>query len=133
MERQRPFGVLLVVVLELVQAALLVAVLLGQSVPLVSGGLYDLDVTETGRAVLLVVGAAIVLAAVGMFLGLRWGWALSMLLVGVGLVVLLLAYANGQFHAIRLALWVAVAFYLNQRAVRDYFEDRPVPVVGPSP
>jgi hypothetical protein len=125
--------VLLVVVLELVQAALLVTVLLGQSVPLVSGGLYDLDVTETGRAVLLVVGAAIVLAAVGMFLGLRWGWALSMLLVGVGLVALLLAYANGQFHAIRLALWVAVAFYLNQRAVRDYFEDRPVPVVGPSP
>jgi len=131
MERERPVGVLFVVTLEIVLAIAFVAGALGQSIPMLSGGLLQLTNTELGRAVVLGFAAAYFFGAVGMILGKRWGWALSMVLTGAALVVSLVAYANGDFHAIRLALGVALAFYLNQRSVRDYFLDRGAPVVTP--
>jgi len=131
MERERPVGVLLVVALEIVLAIAFVAGALGTNIPLISGGLLQLTDTEPGRAVVLGIAAAFFLGALGMLLGKRWGWALSMVLTGIALVVSLVAYANGGFHAVRLTLGVALAFYLNQRSVRDYFLDHSEVVEAP--
>jgi hypothetical protein len=133
MERERPVGVVILSVIEVVLAVLLILGGLGKDIPLVSGGLLSLNDTEAGRITILVFAAAVLLAAVGMFLGWRWGWALAMILTGVLLVFGLVAYWQGQFHAIRLTFGVAVAFYLNQRAVRDYFEDRRASIIPPPP
>jgi hypothetical protein len=121
MERERPAGVLLVAVLEIVLAIMFVAGALGTDIAFMAGGLLQLTDTEGGRAVVLGFGVAYLIAAAGMLTGRRWGWALSMVLIGLALAVALLAYANGQLHAVRMAVAVAAAFYLNQRAVREFF------------
>ena len=87
-----------------------------------TGGMFSLLSTDEGRAVVLVVAILCAVDAVAFFMEWRWGWALAMLLTGVGLVFNLDAYANGDFNLGRLILLVAAAFYLNQRAVRDVFE-----------
>jgi hypothetical protein len=95
--------------------------LLGRDLPVLSGGLFDLDRSTEGRVAIAVAVAALVAAAVGMVLGMRWAWALSLLLCGVLLASGLIAYAAGDLHALRLALGVGMAFYLGQRAVTDYY------------
>ena len=48
-----------------------------------------------------------------------------MLLVGISLIVNLVLYWNGEKVYPRMAIDVVLALYLNQGAVRDYFERRP--------
>jgi len=121
-QRQRPVGLLLVAALLVFQAIFLVAGLTGRGIPVLSGGLLQIDGNDVGRGVIVAVVAANLLAAFGLVMGWRWGWALSMVLVGVLLIVAFVAWYNGDFHAIRMAIGVAAAFYLNQTEVRDYFD-----------
>jgi hypothetical protein len=72
--------------------------------------------------VLIVAAIALAVSAAGMVAGQRWGWALAMVLVGLALLATLGAWWEGHFRAITMALGVAAAFYLNQTAVRDYFD-----------
>jgi hypothetical protein len=60
-------------------------------------------------------------AAIGLLLRVRPAWGLTMFLVGIGLAVNLYAYFRGDPNYLRLALFVATAFYLNQRPVREVF------------
>ena len=63
------------------------------------------------------------IGVIGLLGGTRWGWVLTMLLVGLGLVFDLLQYLNGVPVPISLALHVLAAFYLNQRSVRSMAAD----------
>ena len=76
---------------------------------------------------LVIVALAVLrlVAAVGLWLGSRWAWVLTMLLVGVGLSSPSYLYALGDPPYVRMAIDIVIAFYLNQGIVRDYFEGRP--------
>ena len=45
----------------------------------------------------------------------------KVLIVGLGLVVNLIAYVSGDPNYLRMAIFVLMAFYLNQRPVREVF------------
>jgi len=51
----------------------------------------------------------------------RSAWGLTMLIVGLGLAVNLIAYFSGDPNFLRMAIFVLMAFYLNQRPVREVF------------
>jgi hypothetical protein len=61
------------------------------------------------------------LAAVGLLLRFQSAWGLTMLIVGLGLVVNLVAYFSGDPNFLRMAIFVLMAFYLNGRPVREVF------------
>ena len=50
-----------------------------------------------------------------------WAWGLTMLIVGIGLAVNLVAYFGGDPNYLRMAIFVLMAFYLNQRPVSEVF------------
>ena len=84
-----------------------------------------LEINEAMPAVVFAVAVLRLIAALGLWLGWRRAWPLTMLLVGTGLVFSLYLYAVGDPPYARLAIDIIIAFYLNQGIVRDYFEDRP--------
>ena len=89
--------------------------------PFLAGGLVGLRGSQAGQATLLIAGIAMVAAAIGLLLRIQSAWGLTMLLVGLGLAVNLLAYIGGDPNYLRMAIFVLMAFYLNQRAVREVF------------
>ncbi len=84
-----------------------------------------LEINEAMPAVVFAVAVLRLVAAVGLWLGWRRAWPLTMLLVGTGLLFSLYLYALGDPPYARLAIDIVIAFYLNQGIVRDYFEGRP--------
>ena len=83
-----------------------------------------LEIHEWMPGVVVVVAVLRLVAAVGLWLGSRRAWVLTMLLVGIGLFFSLYVYSVGDPPYVRMAIDIVIAFYLNQGAVRDYFEGR---------
>jgi hypothetical protein len=86
-----------------------------------AGGLVGIKDTQVGQGVLVVTGVAMLVAAVGLLLRVQSAWGLTMLIVGLGLVVNLIAYFSGDPNFIRMAIFVLMAFYLNGQPVREVF------------
>lgn len=113
-----PVGVLIVAVLRILDAVALAAIGLGirglptQGLPLLDGSPILTQSVNIVLAVATIVGVA------GLLAFRRWGWVLSMVLVGVGLLGELIRVAIGQPDHLGLLLLVVSAFYLNQRSVR---------------
>lgn len=117
-ERQRlPVGVIFVAFLRFLDAAGLLLVALFQA-PLQAGlPLFTnpqiAAVVEVALAILTIIGA------IGLLLRTRWGWVMTMLLVGINLLIGLIDVAIGEPRFIVLLIHVVTAFYLNQRSVRS--------------
>jgi hypothetical protein len=113
-----PVGVLVVAFLRLIDAVSMAAIGLGirdmpmDALPIVA------DSPILTQAVDIVVAAATIIGVVGLLAFRRWGWVLTMILVGLGLLVELIRVAIGQPDHLGLFLLVLSAFYLNQRSVR---------------
>jgi hypothetical protein len=122
--RRRPLGVVLIAVFLVVDAALALA---EHTFNLGTGTRQDIFATQGDRVSALIIGLVILrlVAAAGLWLGWRRGWVLTMLLVGASLVIDLWLYWNGQPLYLRMAMDVVVALYLNQKAVREFFEGKP--------
>jgi len=86
-----------------------------------AGGLIGIKDSQAGQAILVISGVAMLLAAVGLLLRIQSAWGLTMLIVGLGLVVNLVAYVSGDPNFLRMAIFVLMAFYLNGRPVREVF------------
>lgn len=138
--RQRPFGVLVVALIQVGTVAMLLVGALSAWV-LPWEGTFTTYLADHGwaRAVILLVGAAVMIAVIGMWRLRYWGWALMVALVGVSLVLDLTTWwrAPGEVGLAlyaRLALDVVSAFYLNTRAVQDAFRREPLhppePIAG---
>ena len=123
----RPGGVTLVALLNLLSAigyALAISpwdpfqdsAILGRLVPVAT-------MQQTGIITgLIAIGALLhLLAAIGLFLLKPWGWRLALLLTGLGLAIYLTVFWLGSLAPLRLAIYAAVAFYLNTARVRDVF------------
>src|SRR4029079_19628922 len=89
--------------------------------PFLTGGFVGLKDSQVGQAALVVVGVAMIAAAAGLVLRIPAAWGLTMLIVGLGLAVNLLAYIGGDPNYVRMTIFVLMAFYLNQRPVREVF------------
>ncbi len=66
----------------------------------------------------IVIAVATIIGVFGLLAFRRWGWVLTMILVGLGLLAELIRVAIGQPDHLGLLLLVVSAFYLNQRSVR---------------
>jgi hypothetical protein len=89
--------------------------------PFLAGGLVGMKDSQAGQAVIVIAGVAMLLAAVGLILRVQPAWGLTMLIVGLGLVVNLIACLTGDPNFLRMAIFVLMAFYLNGQPVREVF------------
>ena len=116
-----PLGLWAISALLVVGAILFLLGIAAAGPSILAGGLIGLQDTTEGRVVLAVLAAAMFVAAAGLVLRIRSAWGLTMLIVGIGLAVNLFAYFRSDPNYLRLALFVVIAFYLNQSAVREVF------------
>ena len=122
-ERERPFGVVLIALFLAADGALAIGqIALDTSLSTRTATLLEIGAWVPG--VMVAVAILRLLAAGGLWLGYRWAWALSMLLAGLGLLTSFYVYWLGDPAYLPLALNVMLAFYLNQGAVRSYFEGK---------
>jgi hypothetical protein len=113
-----PFGILAVAALRIFDAVTLAAIGLGlQGLP-VAGLAIVASSPNLTRIIDLLLAAAIIVGIVGLLAYRRWGWVLTMILVGLGLAHELFRIWIGQPDHLGLLLLVVSAFYLNQRSVR---------------
>jgi hypothetical protein len=113
-----PFGILVVAFLRIIDAVSMFAVAFGvRDIPLTGLPILAESPILT-RSIDLVLAAATILGVVGLLAYRRWGWVLTMVLVGVGLCGELIRVAIGQPDHLGLLFLVVSAFYLNQRSVR---------------
>jgi hypothetical protein len=113
-----PFGILVVAVLRLIDAVSLAAIGLAiRGVP-TSGVPVLVDNTGLTRAVDLTAAILTVAGVIGLLRFQRWGWVLTMVLVGIELLAKLILAVRGEPDYLGLFLLVVTAFYLNGRAVR---------------
>jgi hypothetical protein len=116
-----PLGLWAIAVLLVIGGIAFLMGAAGSGPSFLSAGLIGLQASPGGRVALAVLAVAMIVAAVGILLRIRPAWGLTMLIVGIGLVVNLVAYIGGDPNYLRLAVFVVAAFYLNQRVVREVF------------
>lgn len=117
----RPFGVVLLTLLWLIYAGLAVLIVLDvPAVPLM-GFTRIFAAFGLLEAAAGVLAAVSLVAAIGVWLLKPWAWVLAMLTVGSGLAFDIIGWANGNPAYLALLVGVAIAFYLNQGAVRRLF------------
>lgn len=124
--RRRPFGLYVVAALRLVHSVELALIGFG----LGDIALRTLPVVETDdisllRIVYVASAALIAVGIVGLLAMRRWGWVLTMLLVGVGLFFELVQISRGHPDHFALLTLVISAFYLGQRSVREMATSSP--------
>jgi hypothetical protein len=132
--RRRPFGLYMIIGLQLA-----IALILGTSLVLIylvlGGDFIQLEQASTlveavvknpfyfsGAGWVLV--AALLLADIGLLIQMRWGWTLTMILTGFGLAYNIWSYFQGNSYYIVMAVYIIMVFYLNQRDVQSSFMDR---------
>jgi hypothetical protein len=113
-----PFGIIAVAILRLVDASVLIILGLEQRGLDVTGLPILGDSAVMTRALDLTLAGLTIIGVLGLLAFKRWGWVLTMVLVGVSLLGDLIRVAIGQPGYLGLALHVLTAFYLNGSAVR---------------
>lgn len=130
--RRRPFGVLVVAIIQLVTVGLsVVGALTDLGLPWEGAVMAYLQEHAWTRLLVVLTAIALVVAVVGLWRLRPWGWALMVSLVGVSLLLDLTAWWRlGPEMSLpayaRLFLDVVCAFYLNTTAVQDAFRREPV-------
>jgi hypothetical protein len=119
--RQRPLGVAVIAVFLVLDAILGVGQLVVDT-PFLTRNDSLLQLSGSMPLVIVVLATLRIVAAVGLWMGSRRAWVLTMLIVGVGLILSFAVYWVGDPAYIRMVIDIVIAFYLNQGIVRDYFE-----------
>ena len=120
MAKRRPFGLYLIIALQLVVAILLVLALLGEkTIAIYLKLLVQNPIFYTWFGWVLI--GFLLLAVLGLWILKRWGWILTMILTGLGLGFSIWSYFQGSLHYISMVLYLVIVFYLNQRDVQYPF------------
>ena len=123
MAKRRPFGLYLIIALQLVVAILLVLALLGEkTIAIYLKLLVQNPIFYTWFGWVLI--GFLLLAVLGLWILKRWGWILTMILTGLGLGFSIWSYFQGSPHYISMVLYLVIVFYLNQRDVQYPFLHR---------
>ena len=128
----RPFGVVLLTLLWLIYAGLAVLIVLDVPAVPVMGFIRIFAAFGLLEPAAGVLAALSLTTAIGIWLLQPWAWVLAMLTAGTGLAFDIVGWANGNPAYLALLVGVAIAFYLNQGAVRRLFligADEPVAAV----
>jgi hypothetical protein len=120
-----PLGLWFAAILLVISGVVLLLAALGLSQGILTGGLLGLAGSVEGRIAIGLIGGTSIAAGIGMALRVPVAWGVGMLVVGLGLAGQLVSYFRGDPNLVRLAIYVAITFYLNQRPVRDVFLRRP--------
>jgi len=121
--RRLPLGILIVAGLRIIDAiALAVAGLRALGVtfsgfPLAGLPLLGADPAPT-RVLSLVLAVVSIIGVVGLLQRRRWGWTVTVLLVGIELALHLVRFLQSGEDSLGLGILVVTALYLNQRSVR---------------
>jgi hypothetical protein len=129
----RPFGVLVVAVIQFVRAALLVGQMAGfEPFPNVNWLHISAQIPEpppgTVEFVLSrIVGIGLIVATLlsgfGLLAGRRWGWVAAIVLCGVSLAFGIGGWWYGAPTYLAMTINTIAVFYLNQREVRAVFDE----------
>jgi hypothetical protein len=132
-EGRRPFGVLVVAVIQFVRAVLLVGQMAGfEPFPNVNWLHISAQIPEPppgtvefvlSRVIGIGLVAATVLSGLGILAGRRWGWIAAIVLCGVSLAFGIGGWWDGKPTYLAMAINTIAVFYLNQRDVRAVFDD----------
>ena len=121
-DKRRPFGLYIIIALQLAVAISLALALLGeQTIASYLKILVQNRVFYSWLGWVLI--GCLVLAVIGLLLLKRWGWILTMILTGIGLSYAILVYFKGHPNYIAMALDLVIVFYLNQRDVQSPFKN----------
>jgi hypothetical protein len=117
---KRPFGLYIIVCLQIIIA-------LSLATGLVLLHYHDLEWQFLLRtpfyftAYSWVLVVAFLLASLGLLRLKRWGWVLSMILIGTSLIYNIWLYFQGDAHYLDMVSNIVIVFYLNQRDVQAPF------------
>jgi hypothetical protein len=125
------FGLLVVVVLRIVDATGRLGVALGLHGLPVTGVPIVTSLPEAARVADFAIAILTYIGVVGLLLYRRWGWVMTMVLVGVELALGLTRVWIGLPDYLSLAILVITTFYLNQRSVRAIMSESDDDDVGP--
>ena len=129
-QRKRPFGLMVIVLLQLLQLVgtgfQLVLIFNPELVLIFDPEMEVLTFELTQERPLILAEAIfssllILVSVIGVWGLRRWGWVLLMLSIGVELVIAIWQYFNGTPNYITLAISILTVFYLNQRNVQQLF------------
>jgi hypothetical protein len=130
MKRRRPFGVMVIAILQglgalgtlsVVDDVIMFANRLGVDLLDAADGLWLLPIPLVGFAI-----------SIGLWFLKRWAWLATMLWVGVGMAFGLYAYVIGEPQYLTMLINIATVFYLNQREVQAAFRSRPATTPAPA-
>lgn len=118
--KKRPFGLFIIIGLQLIEATLLILGLMGEkSIIQYLRVLVQNPIFYSWFGWVLV--AVLLLAVVGLLFLKRWGWILSMIMTGIGLAYAIWSYTQGDPHYLPMVIYLVIVFYLNQRDVQAPF------------
>lgn len=124
--KSRPFGLYVIIGLEVVLAIFLALALLSvQGVSSYSGILVQNPIFYLWYGWVLV--GCLALAALGLLFLKRWGWILTMILTGISLSYAIWSYFQGNPNYIGMVMDLVIVFYLNQREVQLPFMQAETP------
>jgi len=128
--KRRPFGLYLIIVLQLVGAILLALSLLGEKTIATYLKVLVQNPIFYGWFGWVLIGF-LLLAVLGLWMLKRWGWILTMILTGIGLSYSIWSYFQGNPHYIPMLIYLVIVFYLNQRDVQSPFLEKENSVGAP--
>jgi hypothetical protein len=121
---KRPFGVTVIIVLQLITVLELVADILAVQAGQPSLFLQEIRDPQLVLGVELVTTLVLLAISLGLWRLQRWAWFLIMIQLGVSMASNLWRYANGVPLHLNMLLNVIMVFYLNQREVQHAFHGR---------
>lgn len=127
--RKRPFGLYMILFLLTVQGLLgaSLALIFGLGLAVAPGEMLDaVGPVLIELVVPLVLMLITLFVAVGLWRYKPWGWYGMMLLLAYWTASDAIGYFTGDPDYVAMLLNVAMVFYLNQREVRDLFEQSPL-------
>jgi hypothetical protein len=117
--RSRPAGIWIIVILQIATAVTLLPGV-AETFPGISpiGGM---PLSDLARWIYVAWAFVAILAALWLWTLSRRGWALIMVLTGLGLIANLVLWYTGNPNFVRMAIQAATALYLNTAAVQQLF------------
>lgn len=121
-QRKRPFGLIAIIILQVVQTAVWAGVLYATTVPEYRIMLEEfIDISALAYSIQMGSVLLLLVALPAVWLLKRWGWILLMIQLGISLSMGIWQYFAGSPNYVTMVLNVVIVFYLNQRDVQRLF------------
>lgn len=121
-KRKRPFGLIAIILLQLLQVLAWVALLYGSTLPQFATIAEEIiDISAVSYSIQINSTFLLLIALPGLWFFKRWGWITLMIQLGISLSMGIWQFVEGTPNYISMILNVAIVFYLNQREVQQLF------------